>query len=111
MNQWHLPGDVQSITYIRDGSPSYATALTTIQQNFAAQRIKATVDKDLQCDGKTGHEVEFATGPDGHRVAINRILVPDGSGVITLTYTREDGSPFDDEVKKAETSYCGTSPN
>ncbi|MFY9779292.1 MAG: hypothetical protein WAJ85_02135 [Candidatus Baltobacteraceae bacterium] len=110
VDQWHLSGDVQSLTFIRDATTSYADALAAIEQNFAAQRIKATIDKDLPCDGKTGHVVEFTTGPDGHRVAINRILVPDGSGVVTLTYTRDDGSRVDDEVKKAETSYCGPAP-
>jgi hypothetical protein len=110
VNQWHLAGDVQSITYISDANTSYADALATIEQNFAAQHIKPAIDQDTACSGKAGHVVEFTTGPDGHRVAINRILVPHGAGVITLTYTRAEGAPFDDEVKKAETAYCGTHP-
>jgi hypothetical protein len=111
VDAWHLPGDVQSLTYIRDASTSYADALAAIQQNFSSQHIKPAVDKDLPCDGKTGHVVEFAFGPDGHRLSVNRILVPDDPGVVTLTYTRSDGSPFDDEVKKSETTYCAAAPN
>ena len=106
--QWHL-GDVATVTYIKDTSLSYADALGTIEKNFSTNHIKPTTDKDQACQGKAGHVVEFTTGPDGHRIVINRILVPDGNGVQTVTYTRPEGAAFDNDVKKVETDFCGAS--
>ncbi len=97
-------------TYIRDGSAPYAGALATILKNFSDNNIKPAMNKDITCQGKTGHVVEFATGPDGKKVLINRMLVPDGTGVVTITYARSDGSDFDNEVKKSETTFCGSAP-
>lgn len=106
--QWHL-GDVATVTYIKDASVPYADALGTITKNFSTNNIKATTDRDVPCQGKTAHMIEFTTGPDGHRIVINRMLVPDGNGVQTITYTRQDGSVFDNDVKKAETEFCSGS--
>ena len=106
--QWHL-GDVATVTYIKDASLSYPDALGNIQKNFSANNIKPSIDKDQTCQGKSGHVVEFTTGPDGHRIVINRVLVPDGNGVATITYTRQEGSVIDNDVTKAEASFCGGS--
>ncbi len=109
-DQWHIAGDIATVTYIRDGSAPYAGALATILKNFSDNNIKPAMNKDITCQGKTGHVVEFATGPDGKKVLINRMLVPDGTGVVTITYARSDGSDFDNEVKKSETTFCGSAP-
>ena len=105
--QWHIAGDVSTVTFIADPSNPYADALAAIEQNFKTNGIKPATNKDTTCQGKAGHIVEFTTGPDGHKIVINRLLVPYGQGVITVTYARSDGSPFDADVKKSETTYCG----
>jgi hypothetical protein len=110
IDQWHIAGDVASVTFIKDSATPYADALGLIKTNFETNKIKPSQDKDFMCQGKTGHVVEFATGPDGHKIVINRILVPDGAGVDTITYVRADGNPFDPDVKKSETDYCAAAP-
>jgi hypothetical protein len=107
VNQWHIPGDEHSsLTFIKDTTSVYADALSAIEKNFSTNGIKPGFDKDVPCHGKTGHQVEFVIGPDGHQITINRILVPDGTGIDTITYARENGDPFDPDVKKAETAFC-----
>ncbi len=108
--QWHIAGDIATVTFIRDASVAYADALTTIQKNFSENNIKPTTNKDTVCQGKTAHVVEFATGPDSKKVMINRMLVPDAKGLVTITYARSDGSDFDKEVKKSETAFCAAAP-
>ncbi len=108
VDQWHL-GALSTVTFVKDDSVAYADALATIEKNFSANSIKPAIDKDLSCQGKTGHVIDFSTGPDGHKIAINRVLVPDGSGIVTITYTRADGSTFDEGVQKAESAYCAGS--
>jgi len=110
IDQWHIAGDVASVTFIKDSLTAYADALALIKTNFANNKIKPAQDKDFPCQGKTGHVVEFTTGPDGHQIVINRILVPDGTGVDTITYVRSDGNPFDSDVKKSETDFCAAVP-
>lgn len=108
--QWHIAGDIATVTFIRDGSGVYADALATITKNFSDNNIKPSTNKDTTCQGKTAHVVEFATGPEGKRVVINRMLVPEGTtGLVTITYARSDGAEFDGEVKKSETSFCSAS--
>ncbi|GAC1299442.1 MAG: hypothetical protein NVSMB19_03640 [Vulcanimicrobiaceae bacterium] len=109
-DQWHIAGDIATVTYIRDGTAAYADSLATILKNFADNNIKPSTNKDVPCQGKTAHVVEFATGPDGKKVVINRMLVPDGTGVVTITYARSDGSAFDNDVKKSETTFCAAAP-
>lgn len=109
-DQWHIAGDAATtVTFIKDGTTAYADALGRIEKNFADNKIKPATDKDFTCQGKTGHVIEFSTGPDGHKIVINRLLVPDGAGVDTVTYSRADGSAFDPDVQKAETAYCAAS--
>jgi hypothetical protein len=105
-DQWHIPGDVATVTFIADTSNAYGDALGAIEQNFKSNGIKPATDKDMPCQGKTGHMVEFSTGPDGHKIIINRLLVPSGAGVVTITYARADGTAFDTDVKASETTYC-----
>ncbi len=104
--QWHLPGDNSaSVTYLRT-TTSYDDALAAIHTNFTTNKIKPSVDKDLPCHGKTAHVVEFATGPDGHKVVIQRLLVPTSDGVAAITYARASDDSFDPAVQQAETAYC-----
>lgn len=104
--QWHLPGDNSaSLTYLRT-TTSYDDSLAAIHANFTTNKIKPSVDKDLPCRGKTGHVVEFSTGPDGHKVVIWRMLVPESDGVVAITYARASDDGFDPAVQQAETAYC-----
>jgi hypothetical protein len=106
VDQWHISGDVSTLTFIKDSSSAYSDALGAIEKNFSTNNIKASMDRDVPCRGITGHVVEFAYGPDGHRIVINRLLVPDGAGLDTITYARSDGSAFDPDVKTAEAAFC-----
>lgn len=106
--QWHISGDISTVTYILDGTTSYADSLASIRKNFSDNKIKPSIDKDVPCRGETAHVIEFSTGPDGKKVIINRMLVPTGAGVSTITYARSDGSVFDSDVQKSITTYCST---
>jgi len=107
--QWHLPGDTAaSLTFLKS-TASYDDSLALIHTNFSTNKIKPSIDKDIPCQGKTAHEVEFAIGPDGHKIVINRILVPTSDGVATITYSRADGTAFDSDVQKSETAFCAAS--
>jgi hypothetical protein len=104
--QWHLSGDEStSVTYLRT-TTSYDDALAAIHANFTTNKIKASLDQDLTCRGKTSHVIEFATGPAGHQVVIHRMLVPMMDGVAAITYAREGDVAFDPAVKAAETAFC-----
>jgi hypothetical protein len=107
--QWHLPGDPStSLTFSQTTRP-YDDSLAAIRANLTTNKIKPSIDKDITCQGKTSHVVEFASGPDGHRIVINRMLIPTSDGVIAITYTRDDGTAFDPEVKKSEDAFCAGS--
>ena len=109
--QWHLSGDTTtSLTYSRT-TRTYEDSLAAIHANLVANKIKSSVDKDVPCQGKTAHVVEFYAGPDGHRIAINRMLVPTSDGVAAITYAHEDGTPFDPDVTKSEAAYCAAAPS
>jgi hypothetical protein len=108
-DQWHIPGDVATVTFIKDRTTAYADALATIEKNFSANNIKPNTDKDVPCQGKTAHVIEFAAGPAGKKIVINRMLVPDGPGVDTITYARSEGTSFDSDVQKSESTFCGSS--
>jgi hypothetical protein len=45
-------------------------------------------------------------GPAGKEVIINRLLVPEGTGLVTITYSRAKDYGFDDDVKKAIDTFC-----
>ncbi len=105
--QWHIAGDISTVTYIADGTTAYADALANIRKNFSDNHIKPSIDKDVSCRGASAHVIEFSAGPDGKKVVINRMLVPAGDGVVTITYARSDGSTFDHDVEKSESTYCG----
>ena len=72
IDQWHLSGDVSSVTFIKDTSTTYTDAVAAIEKNFSTNKIKPAADKDMSCRGTTAHLVEFAIGPDGHQVDIQR---------------------------------------
>jgi len=106
VQQWHIAGDPASVTFITDTTTPYADAVAAIEKNFSTNNIKPATDKDVTCQGKTGHEVDFSVGPSGHQMIIHRMVVPDGTGIATITYARTDGEGFDPDVKKSETAYC-----
>jgi len=109
VQQWHIAGDVASVTFVHDTTTPYADAVAAIETNFSTNKIKPAVDKDLPCQGKTAHEVDFNVGPDGHQLTVQRVVVPDGTGVATVTYARAADAPFDPDVKKSETAFCASS--
>ncbi len=108
-DQWHIAGDISTVTFVRDASGVYADALAAILKNFSDNNIKPSKNVDTPCQGKTAHVVEFATGPDAKKVVINRMLVPAATGLVTITYARADGSEFDKDVKKSVSTFCGSS--
>jgi hypothetical protein len=105
-DQWHISGESDSVTMISDSTTAYADAVALIEKNFTDNKIKPAIDKDFTCNAKPSHVVEFAAGPEGHKIIINRILIPNGTGVITITYARSD-QDVDPEYKKSITAYCG----
>ena len=106
ITQWHIAGDTTtSVTYIQDSTQSFTDSIAAMTKNFADNGIKP-MQKDLPCRGATAHMVEFKAGPDGHQTIINRVIVTQGTGIASITYTRADGNPFDNDVMKAETAYC-----
>jgi len=106
--QWHIGGDPSSVTFIQDSNQSFADSLAAMNKNFSDNGIKPVV-KDIPCHGATAHVVEFKAGPDGAQTIINRLLLPMGTGIASITYTRADGNPFDDDVMKAQKLYCSSS--
>lgn len=97
----------QTITVMRDASGNYNDAVAIVRKNFTDNNIKPTVDADQTCQGKASHVFEFATGPDGHRIVINRLIVGGDSGITAVTYSRPQSAPFGGDVKTAITSFCG----
>jgi hypothetical protein len=105
-DQWKISGTAQSLTVIQDSSTTYADSLGAVKANFAAQHINPALDKDEPCMGRPSHVVEYTVGPEGHQIIVNRLIVPDGSGVVTVTYARAHDDAFDADVKKAITNFC-----
>jgi|HubBroStandDraft_6_1064221.scaffolds.fasta_scaffold488440_1 hypothetical protein len=105
-DQWKLAGDPpQTITVIEDSTMSYSDALAAVKKNFTDNHIKPAIDKDETCLGRASHNVEFSVGTDG-QIIINNLLVPDGNGVIKVTYARGKGFDYDPDAKKAVTDFC-----
>jgi hypothetical protein len=109
VDQWHISGDISTLTFIKDSATAYADALGAVEKNITTNNIKTSANRDMPCRGATAHVFEFAYGPDGHRIVINRLIVPDGPGIDTVTYARSEGSPFDPDVKTSETTFCAAS--
>jgi hypothetical protein len=108
-DQWKLGGgqEAQTVTVIHDTTTSYDTSLATMLKNFGDNGIKPTTNKDVTCQGRTAHVVEYQIGPEGHEYITNRMLLSDGAtGVVTVTYSRAKGYNFDDDVKEAEDTFC-----
>ena len=99
----------QTITVMHDASGNYNDAVAVVHKNFSDNNIKPTIDSDQTCQGKTSHVFEFATGPDGHRIVINRLIVGGDSGITAVTYSRPQSAPFGGEVKSAIESFCSGS--
>ena len=98
----------QTVTVIDDPNDAYADAVARVQKNLAANKFKVTANKDQSCNGQMGHLFAMSYGPDIGRVAVERLIVPDGSGSMQITYMRPDPEPFADEVKSELNGYCGT---
>jgi hypothetical protein len=106
-DQWKLSGDPpQTVTVIQDSSTAYADSLAAVKNNFSTNHIKPSIDKDQTCLGRPSHDVEYKVGPDGHGIIVNRLIVPDGPGVVTVTYARGEKDDFDGDVRKAFTNFC-----
>jgi hypothetical protein len=108
-DQWKLGSgqESQTVTVIHDSTTSYDTSLATMLKNFSDNSIKPSTNKDVTCQGRTAHVVEYQIGPDGHEFITNRMLLSDGAtGVVTVTYSRAKGYGFDDDVKAAEDAFC-----
>ena len=106
-DQWKFAGDPpQTVTVIQDSTTSYADSMTAVKTNFSTNHIKPAVDKDQQCLGRPSHDFEYTVGPDKHQITVNRLIVPDGSGVVTITYARGSSDDFDSDVRKAITTFC-----
>ena|SRR5579872_1773230 len=107
---WKLhSGDLmQTVTVIDDPSQPYADVVARIHKNLVENKFKVNADKDQPCNGETGHLFSMVYGPDIKRIAVYRLLVPDGPGSIQITYMRPEPEPAAGEVKAGVNSYCGT---
>jgi hypothetical protein len=110
---WRLAGasgePAQSVTLIADSQASYADELAKIKKNFEDNHIVPSTDADLSCRGRQGHVVEFIFGTSGNETVVNRVLVPQATGLTTITYFRTKGLPYDAQVKKAIYGFCAAS--
>jgi hypothetical protein len=107
IDQWKLSGDPpQSVTVIQDTGTTYADALSAVTTNFSTNHIKPSIDKDQTCIGRASHVFEYTFGPDGNQSTVNRLVVPDGTGVVTITYARGSKDDFDSDVRKSITTFC-----
>ncbi len=82
--QWHIAGDIATVTYMKDATTPFADAL-------------ANIHKDVPCRGTSAH-------------VINRILVSSGPGVSMITYVRADGTKPDGDVTTSVTAFCNATP-
>jgi hypothetical protein len=106
-DQWKLGGDPpQTVTVIQDQNTSYADSLAAVKKNFADNHIRAGIDKDATCMGRPSHDVEYTVGPENHQITVNRWIVPDGNGVVTITYARGSKDDPDKDVEKALKNFC-----
>lgn len=102
-------GDLQqTVIVVDDPTQTYDDAVQRIHKNIVDSKFKVVADKDQSCDGKTAHLFEMVYGPDVKRIAVDRLVVPDGSGIMQITYMRPEPEPFADVVKNNLNSYCGT---
>lgn len=110
VDKWTISGDTsQALVVIQDPTTSYADAISLMRSNFTNNHIKLSIDKDQTCQGKQGHVIEFASGPDGHATIFDTTLVPDGNGIVKITYQRQQDQPMDSDVKKAIETFCASS--
>lgn len=108
-DQWKLAGDnTQTLTVIHDSTTAYADSVSAVKNNFASNHIRPGVDKDETCAGRPSHEFEYTVGPDEHQIKVNRIVIPDGPGVVTVTYAHSAKDDADPDVKKALDAFCKT---
>src|SRR5579883_3034968 len=83
----------QTLTVLDDPTTPYTDAVQIVQKNIAANKFKVTVNKDQTCNGQSGHFFEMSYGPDVGKVAVDRLIVPDGAGTLTITYMRPAPEP------------------
>ena len=98
----------QTLTVVDDPNEAYSDAVDRVQKNIAANKFKVSANRDQPCNGQTGHLFAMAYGPDVGRVAVERLIVPDGTGSAQITYMRPEPEPFSDDVKANLNAYCGT---
>lgn len=98
----------QTVTVIDDPAQAYSDAVSLVQKNITANKFKVTANKDQTCNGQAGHLFAMSYGPDIGRVAVERLILPDGTGTMQITYIRPDPEPPADEVMTDINTYCGT---
>jgi hypothetical protein len=90
-----------------DATAKYDDVLASVRANAASGAMLLTIDRDLTCDGKKAHTFELEFG-QGKKILVNQTVVADGEGTTRITYTRQDGQPFSNDVKAAIAEYCGS---
>jgi hypothetical protein len=98
----------QTLTVVDDPNEAYADAVQRVQKNITANKFKVSANHDQLCNGVTGHLFAMAYGPDVGRVAVDRLILPDGTGSEQITYMRPEPEPFAGEIKSELNTYCGT---
>jgi hypothetical protein len=98
----------QTLTVVDDPNEPYSDAVDRVQRNITANKFKVTANRDLTCNGATGHVFAMAYGPDVGRIAVERLILPDGTGSAQITYMRPEPEPFSDDIKSNLNAYCGT---
>jgi hypothetical protein len=102
-------GDLQqTVMVLNDPSQPYDDAVQRIHKNIVDSKFKVIADKDQSCNGVNGHLFAMVYGPEAKRIAVDRLLLPDGSGIVQITYMRPEPEPFADAVKSDLNAYCGT---
>ena len=105
----HGSGDLQqSVIFLSDPSTTYDDLVQRIHKNIVDNKFKVNADKDVSCDGRSGHLFSMAYGPDVKRMAVDRLVLPNGQGVVQITYMRPEPEPFANEVSTDLNGYCGT---
>lgn len=98
----------QTLTVVDDPNEAYTDAVDRVQKNITANKFKVTVNRDQSCNGQTGHLFAMAYGPDVGRIAVERLILPDGTGSAQITYMRPEPEAYADEIKSNLNTYCGT---
>jgi hypothetical protein len=110
VSQWSLDGrpgqPAQSVTVITDSGSSYVDELQKIRKNFQDNNLIASIDADIACRGRQSHVIEFGFGQLDNETVISRVLIPETTGLTTITYSRPKSVSYDPQVRRAIDTYC-----